>query len=90
MGLVIEVANLAKHEDVIATANGIQAVEDRLEQAIRFFSARLIGARAIESPLGQIRPALEPRGLFENLRLGAKFLGRLTSIHPNVLGLDHG
>src|SRR5690606_14022484 len=59
------------------------AREHRLQHAVGVRARRLVGARPVEAPDGQVLVVLE------DLRLRAEACGRLRAVDPDVLGLDH-
>ena len=73
---------LAEHEDVVALAEGVAEVGHGLEDDLRLVSDRLVGARAIIVPFGDVSEAGD--GLTEGAALGAQ--GDAGAVEPNVLG----
>lgn len=78
----VDVEDLAEHEDVVAAADRVRALEDRLQHAVGGMALGLAGAGAVEAPdarLGTVR---------EDLGLGPQLGGRLGAVDPDVLSLE--
>src|SRR6185503_16253799 len=72
--------HLAKDEQIVPAADRIRAREDRLEDAIRTVTRRLLCARSVEAPDGRLL------ALRHDLRLRTQLLRRLSAVDPDVLG----
>ena len=69
---------LAEHEDVVATADRVRALEDRLQDDVGIVAGGLVGAGAVVAP----DPGLS--AISEDLGLGADLTSRLGAVDPQI------
>jgi hypothetical protein len=80
----VGVEDLAKHEDVVIPVERIANESHRFEQKIAEVTLGLIGARPVETPLGDVFQLLDFP--VDDLRLRSKLGGRALPVDPDVLG----
>ena len=72
-GVHVGIEDLAHHQDVVRSAQGVGADEDRLEHAVREVTGRLVRARSVEAPHGRLLAVGDDLGLAAQLAQSARF-----------------